>query len=129
MKRLLILAVLSLCAGQAEAQSSPFTAKALFDWCTSDQRSERYFNCLLYVTGFLNGFNVGITPADGPDNSSLLCLPSALTPADAAYAFVRGWRSSTRGMEPSKLDAVSQEIPQVALSFQLMRAYPCKNSN
>jgi hypothetical protein len=129
MKRCLILLAISLCPVRAEAESSHFPAKALFDWCISDQRSEKYLNCLLYIGGFLSGFNVGITPKDGEVSSSVLCLPSEITPPEAAHVFVREWRSVTAKMKPENLATVTDEYPQVALTFMLMRAYPCKNSN
>lgn len=128
MRRLLVvLAALSLCTRQIEAQSYPFTGKTLFDWCISDQRSDSYLHCLLYIAGFLDGFNVGITPAEGPNNSSVLCLSTKLTPGEAAFVFVREWRSVAAN-EPSKLDALSQEYSQVALSSLLIATYPCKTS-
>jgi hypothetical protein len=126
MKRLLIVGMFCVCAAQAQAAS--LTGKRLFEWCISDQRSVAYFHCVLFINGFISGYVAATLLAEKEYKSNELCLPSGLSTSEAAAAFVREWRS-VELKKASSMEALKQADTDIALSFLLTQAFPCKKSN
>lgn len=94
------------------------------DWCASDQRSEAYTLCGLYVTGFIQGVYTAVA-VDKEYKSDLLCLPPGVTGTEATAAILRVWRL----LEEPRLSATMNASPMVAVAFLLGEAFPCKKSN
>jgi hypothetical protein len=108
-----------------KAEQSSVTAKTLYEWCSSKRDSPKFFDCALYIGGFVAGMASGRTVAEAP--ASLGCIPRNLSGEDAIERFVRMWRSNVeeKGRRLiSGVGPVENVTPQMALTVALMG--PCE---
>jgi hypothetical protein len=108
-----------------KAEQSSFTAKSLYEWCSTKQDSLKFFDCALYIGGFVAGMASERTVAEAP--ASLGCIPRNLSGQDAIERFVRMWRSNVeekgRRVIPG-VGPVENVTPQIALTIALTG--PCE---
>lgn len=111
------LAVVALfLALPAQADPSQFTARTLFEWCTSDKQSADYAKCAIYMTGFVDGARLEV---EGSHPGSA-CLSRTFTSADAIAEFVR--------MARTREDFLIGP-PEVAVRIALTKSFPCLKTN
>ncbi len=116
--RYLVLAIILLFSqlGYADAETTPTTARVLFELCNSAQGSEARLICDVYMAGFAQGISTVLSTI----NSHEVCLPDYFNGDDARAIFNRYAKSADKN--PSMINRPAN----IFLWSVIATEFPCK---
>ncbi len=114
--RYLVLAIILLSSQLGYADTTPTTARVLFELCNSAEGSEARLICDVYMAGFAQGISANLSTT----NSHEVCLPDYFNGDDARAIFNRYAKSVDKN--PSMID----RPPAIFLWGLIATEFPCK---